>query len=367
MSGSTPQALARRVIDRTIELASVPAPPGGEAARAELVASWWRSDGWRNVGLDALGNVRADTGVTEPPRIVLAAHLDTVFDASLPHGPRAEDQRLVGPSVGDDSVGVAALSAAATIAGLEGVGVWLVATVGEEGIGDLRGVRGLLAEPPDGGIDALVAVEGTYLGRVSTVGVGATRWRVELSGPGGHAWEASDAPSAVHAAARVAAALTEIPAAPGRSSVNVGRIGGGEAINARARAAWLEVDLRADDPGALEDLERRARAAVDGAEGSGLELTITEIGRRPAGRVDPEHPLARAAADALRAAGITPSFPATSTDANAGHAAGIPSIAIGVTSGHGEHTPEEWIDLAPIPTGLRVLADTTARFTKASR
>jgi tripeptide aminopeptidase len=171
----------------------------------------------------------------------------------------------------------------------------------------------------------------------------------------------------VHAAARVAAALTQIPATPGRTSVNVGRIGGGEAINARARSAWLEVDLRADDPGELEDLEHRAQEAIDGVEGSGLELTVTEVGRRPAGAIDGSHPLARAAVEALEAAGITPSFPASSTDANAGHAAGIPSIAVGVTSGHGEHTPDEWIDLAPIPTGLRVLADTTARFTRASR
>jgi tripeptide aminopeptidase len=149
--------------------------------------------------------------------------------------------------------------------------------------------------------------------------------------------------------------------------VNVGRIAGGEAINARALSAWLEVDLRADDPGALDELERRARAAIDGTTRPGLELTVTEIGRRPAGRVDPSHPLARAAAEALEAAGITPSFPPTSTDANAGHAAGIPSIAVGVTSGHGEHTPAEWIDLAPIPTGLDVLADTVVRFSKASR
>ena len=367
MTASTAQALAEAVVDRTIQLAAVPAPPGAEADRAELVASWWRSDGWADVRIDPLGNVRAGTGAGRAPSIVLSAHLDTVFDASQPHGARADGDRLLGPSVGDDSVGVAALSAVATIAGLEDVGLWLVGTVGEEGIGNLRGIRGLLAEPPDGGIDALIAVEGNYLGRVSTVGVGAVRWRIELRGPGGHAWEASEAPSAVHAAVRIGAALAEVSATAGRSSVNVGRIGGGEAINARARTAWLEVDLRADDPAALGELERRAREAIDGTETNGLELALTEIGRRPAGHVDASHPLARAAAEALEAAGIAPSFPATSTDANAGHAAGIPSIAVGVTSGHGEHTPEEWIDLEPIPTGLGVLADTVVRFSRSSR
>lgn len=366
MNERTVERLAKTVVDRTIELAAVPAPPGSEAARADLVASWWQSDGWPDVRIDPVGNVRARTGPALAPSIVLAAHLDTVFDVSQPHGARAEDERLVGPSVGDNSVGVAALSAAATIADSEGVGLWLVATVGEEGVGNLRGVRGLLDEPPESGIDALIAVEGNYLGRVSTVGVGATRWRVEMRGPGGHAWEASRAPSAVLEAARVTAALAGLSLTRGRTSVNVGRIAGGEAINARARAAWLEVDLRADDPVALEELERLAREAMERSIARGIDFTVAEIGRRPAGSVDRQHPLARAAADALQAAGITPSFTATSTDANAGHAAGIPSIAIGVTSGEGEHTPDEWIDLRPIPTGLSVLADTAARFTKGS-
>ncbi len=366
MNEPAAEALARTVVDRTIELAAVPAPSGDEAARAQLVASWWRSDGWPDVGIDPVGNVRARTRTTRVPSVVLAAHLDTVFDATEPHGARADDDRLAGPSVGDNSVGVAALSAVATIANAEGVGLWLVATVGEEGAGNLRGICGVLDEPPEGGIDALIAVEGNHLGRVSTVGVGAIRLRVEVRGPGGHAWEASQAPSAVHEVARVAGALAGLPSTAGHTSVNVGRIGGGEAINARARAAWLELDLRADDPLGLEELEHLAREAMERSVAPGLELTLSEIGRRPAGSIDPQHLLARAAADALQAAGISPEFTATSTDANAGHAAGIPSIAIGVTSGEGEHTPNEWIDLRPIPTGIQVLADTVARFTGGS-
>jgi len=354
------------VLERTIELAAVPAPTGLERDRAHVVAGWWRWDGWADVAIDPIGNVRARVGDPRGPAVVLAAHLDTVFDEGQPHGARRVGDRLIGPSVGDDSVGVAALSAVGSLLAKAGMGALLVATVGEEGVGNLRGIRGLLDDPPDGGIRALLAVEGNYYGRVSTVGVGSTRWRIQLSGPGGHAWEASEMPSAVHAVARLTSALADVRHAHARTSVNVGRIAGGEAINARARSAWLEVDLRADEAIALEVVEREARLAIERCIPNDLHVEVVEIGRRPAGSIDARHPLVRAAVDALRVAGSVPSMDATSTDANAAHAAGIPAIAVGVTSGSGEHTPDEWIAVPPIALGVTTLADTVIRFSETS-
>lgn len=366
MSDTTPAMLAEQVLSRTVEIAAVPAPTGDEGARADLVSGWWHHDGWNDVHVDGTGNVWALARPGAGGALLLAAHLDTVFDTELPHVVHEEDGRLVGPSVGDNSVALAALSAIGTLlTPTGGRPVWLLATVGEEGLGNLRGIIGAL-EGFGHPIDAVLAVEGNYLGRVSFQGVGSVRWRVRVSGPGGHAWEASEAPSAIHAAAEMIRHISRLQTAGARTVVNVGRIGGGEAINARARSCWFEVDVRADDADVLSALEARVRAliATDAAGGIGVELE--DLGRRPAGAVNVAHPLVHAAVGALEELGMPPQFVATSTDANAAHARGIPAIAVGVTTGRGEHTPQEWIDVAPIADGLSALAGTVTRFDEAA-
>lgn len=362
MTGAVLDDVTRDVLARTVALAEIPAPTDGEGMRAALVASWWGEDGWREVHTDPTGNVWARARGGDGPAVVLCAHLDTVFAADVPHGTRVDGDRLLGPGVGDDSVAVAALSEVARqLDTTPGVPVWLLATVGEEGLGDLKGVRGALAAPPVP-VGALIAVEGNYLGRVSRVGVGSLRWRVTVRGPGGHAWEASSAPSAVHAMASMITELARVRVYGASTTINAGRAGGGEAINARARAAWFELDLRADDPHALDLLARKARTAIQLHAVDGIETELDELGRRPAGSLDAAHPLVLAAVAALERAGVTPAFVATSTDANAAHAASIPAIAVGITTGAGEHTPQEWIDIPPIADGVAALAATVSDF-----
>ena len=352
--------LAEAVIRRTIALAEIPAPTGAEKARADLVLRWWAEDGWKP-RTDTAGNVWAQVADGPGPGVLICAHLDTVFPEDLPHVVVAKPGRLCGPSVGDDSVGVAALSAVATLlAAPSNTGpVWLVATVGEEGTGNLAGIRHALAHPP-APVSAVIAVEGNYLGRVVITGVGSVRWRVRYAGPGGHAWERAEAPSAVHAAAGGAARLAALvgrATAGARCTVNVGLIGGGEAINARARDAWFDVDLRGDGSKALQRLEKRARGIVSVVP-PGISVEVEELGRRPAGSVAPASPIARAAVTALRRAGLPAEFSAASTDANAALDLGIPAVALGVTRGQGEHTPAEWIETDPVPAGLMALVDT---------
>jgi tripeptide aminopeptidase len=366
MAGSQAATLSSVVLRRTIELAEIPAPTGREDARRDRLRSWWLQDGWTDVRTDEAGNLWARIRPGDGPAVVLAAHLDTVFDDTVDHRVRHEGTRLCGPSVGDDSVGVAALSALGTLIASAGgtTPVWIVATVGEEGLGNLRGITEVIRQDQVP-LAAVVAVEGNYLGRIATIGVGSIRWGVTVSGPGGHAWEQASAPSAVHAASRMVAGLAALPrrgagTGPGRrSSVNVGMFSGGEAVNARARQATFLVDLRATGPAALTDLETRARRVVR-APSEQITVGIEELGRRPAGELAQAHPLATAAASALRAAGLPARFTAASTDANAAHAAGVPAIAIGVTTGGGEHTPWEWIDTAPLGAGLGCAADTIA-------
>jgi tripeptide aminopeptidase len=359
-------ALSAAVVERTVSVTELPAPTFAESARAGLVTSWWQADGWSDVGRDAVGNVWATVRKGTGPATVIAAHLDTVFPADLDHTVRRDGKRLYGPGVGDDGVGLAALSAVGRLVH-ERAGampVLLLATVGEEGLGDLRGARHAVSVPP-AELAAFIAVEGNYLGRVGTVGVGSTRWRVEVLGPGGHAWEAPGTPSAVHEAAIRIARLAAMPVEPGQSTLNVGTVEGGEAINAIARRAVFDVDVRGARQGDLTSLAVSVLSVLQAAPPAGLEVDVAELGSRPAGSLEPDHPLVRAACDALTARGLAVRCIASSTDANAAHAAGIPAVALGVTTGSGEHTPQEWIDTAPLADGLAALADTVVRFERA--
>jgi tripeptide aminopeptidase len=351
------------VVERTIEICAVPGPPLDEADRAAVVEGWWHIDGLEGVRRDDIGNVWACVRRgTKPGAVLVAAHLDTVFDRSVTHGATRDGDHLRGPGVGDDSVALAALSTLGARLPETAHAVWLVATVGEEGIGDLAGVRHALAHAPEPPV-ALVAIEGNYLGRICTTAVGSVRWRVEVAAAGGHSWEAAGAPNAVHAAAAVIGGITAMarPDADPKCAVNVGRIGGGEAVNARARRCWFDVDLRSDDPDALERLDHGLQeACVDAAAAHEVVITLEPLGRRPAGRIRHDHPLVVAAVAALDAEGVPVRFVAASTDANAAHAVGVPAIAIGITEGTGEHTEQEWIALEPIERGLRALAATVA-------
>ncbi len=367
--------LARLVLDRTIALCAIPAPTRREQQRAAVVRDWWWADGLAGVAVDAAGNVRARLRAGNPgrPAVLLCAHLDTVFGPEVTHAVVRHDGRLTGPGVGDNTVAVCALGALdALLPSRLRHPVWIVATTGEEGLGNLAGARALLDDPP-GPVRAVIALEGNYLGRVNVTGVGSTRWRVTVTGPGGHAWEEAGQPSAVHEAARLITGLTALaqpqpspaqPSAPQaalpKATVNVGLIEGGESVNSRARRAGFLVNLRSGDPGALAALRAAARAVLEDPAVP-LSVRVDEIGERPAGQLDPDHPLATVAARVLREAGIPPRLTAASTDANAAYPRGIPAVTLGITTGEGTHTEQEWIDAEPVAAGLAALAATVAR------
>ena len=354
---------AASVIERTRVLAEIPAPPLDERDRAAVVASWWSEDRLE-ADIDEAGNVRAMLRDGRGPATVVCAHLDTVFARSVDHAAKVDGSTMRGPGVGDDTVGVAALSALARLLPAQTTApVWIVATTGEEGLGNLAGAHHLMTSPP-GPLGAVIAVEGNYLGRIATTGVGSVRWRVGLSGPGGHAWEAAGSPSAIHEMAALITGLDDVvkeAARRARSSVNIGSVAGGETINARARNAEMTVDLRSEDPDALTDIESGASALLDAVHGE-ITVEIDELGRRPAGSVKGDHALVAAGDAGLRDIGRAPDHTAASTDANAAYAAGVPAITIGITTGGGEHTLDEWIDLEPIPDGLRALVSTIVNY-----
>jgi acetylornithine deacetylase/succinyl-diaminopimelate desuccinylase-like protein len=336
---------------------AIAAPSGAEAARGR-----WLADRLHELGLqtatDEVGNVSAVTPAADPgaQRVVVASHLDTVFPADTRLDVSRRGGRLEGPGISDNARGLAGLLALAR--GLHAAG-WptlrplvLLGTVGEEGAGDLRGAKHFVARHGDE-VAAFIALDGAGAARIITEGVGSRRLRVTLRGPGGHSWSDWGAPNAIHGVGRAVAALAELslPATP-RTTLSVGRVGGGTSINAIPGEAWLEVDLRSEATNALEELERAVRDRIERARRAEartreLDLAIEVFGDRPAGSTPRDHALVRAAITATRAIGLDPELASSSTDANVAMAAGIPAIAIGAGGdAGGTHTLREWYDNA---------------------
>jgi acetylornithine deacetylase/succinyl-diaminopimelate desuccinylase-like protein len=340
------------VVADALEICAVAAPTFAEGRRAALVARKLAAATGVAPATDAAGNVVARFGPADGPAAIVAAHLDTVFAAETPLEPTRDGSRLRGPGIGDDSLAVAALVhlARRLAAGPPPAHpVVLAATVGEEGLGDLRGARAVLDAIA---CDAFVALEGHGLDAIQVSGIGSARLIATASGPGGHSWSDRGRPSAVHALVEgLQRALATATAQDPRAHVNVGVIRGGTSINTIAAGAEAEIDLRDADDAVLE---RRVAAVEDALAASGL--SVRRVGRRPAGATDPDHPLVAAARSARAAAGLRPAEEAaSSTDANAAMGRGIPAVCVSLTHGAGAHTPDEFVDLAPLAGGLRAV------------
>jgi acetylornithine deacetylase/succinyl-diaminopimelate desuccinylase-like protein len=316
--------------------------------------------GLRNIRIDAEGNVIAERpGVGLGPRVVLSAHLDTVFPDSVDVTVRQTGTRYEGPGIGDDCRGLAVLLIVArtlqeTDVRTQGTLVF-VGTVGEEGPGNLRGVKHLVDQQSAGPIDYFISVDGTGLTAVNR-SVASHRYRVFFRGPGGHSFGDFGIPNPIHALGRAVAAIAQItvPASP-RTTFNVGVIDGGTSVNAIPMEGYFDLDLRSESQVALDTLDARIRRAVSAAidaeharwPGTSARLTaeLREIGKRPGGVLADTATIVRATVAAARALGFVPAMTASSTDANHPIAAGIQSITIdGGGSGGSAHSLNEWYD-----------------------
>ncbi len=366
---ATPKALApvleslRRTNEWTlaqqVEICEIPAPPFGEAARSASFRDRLRSAGLADVRIDTAGNVIARrAGAGTGPTLVLSAHLDTVFPDSTDVRVRRTGSTFEGPGIADDCRGLAILLAVARAleaARVRTAGTILfVGTVGEEGLGNLRGVRNLFHELK-GGIDAFITVDASGY-TVAHQAVGSRRYRVTVRGPGGHSWTDFGTPSAVHALARAAAALADldVPASP-RTTFNAGVVRGGTSVNAIAAEASFDLDLRSVSPEALADLDTRARAAIAAgvaaeearwpASAARLALTFDTLGIRPAGILADTARLVRVTRESARSLGIVPESAAISSDANVPLGLGVPALALGIGGqSSGEHSLAERYD-----------------------
>jgi acetylornithine deacetylase/succinyl-diaminopimelate desuccinylase-like protein len=275
--------------------------------------------------------------------------VDTVFPADLPHRVSERGDVLVGPGIGDNALAVAVTVDVVERFAPESLVV--VFTVGEEGLGSLRGARHAAATIP---MQAAIALEGHGLDDVTVDAVGCVRVRLTVTGPGGHSWADRGRPSAIRGLLDLLAQLPE---------VNVGLIDGGEAVNGIARRAEATVELRSVDEAELERAAARF-AALEAPEG--LDLAVETVDRRPAGRIDRDHPLLLAVREARAELGLPDDLQDGSTDANAALAAGIPALSIGCARGGDMHTPDEWIERDSIPLGVAQLEGVLRRLLKGA-
>jgi len=352
-----------RNLAKQVEIAEIAAPTFHEAERARFMAGEFRKLGLTNVEIDAQGNVlgwrRGETAET----LAVAAHLDIAFAPGVDVKVRKEGARWHGPGLADDSRGLAAM-----LAIIEAMNesqlktrrtLLFVANVGEEGLGDLAGVKHLFQKSLHRErLTAFISVDGTDPARITNGGTGVKRYRVTLRGPGGHSYGNFGRPSPIHAAARVTARLADldVPAAP-KTTFNVGRINGGTSVNAIAEECWFEVDLRSEDPGHLDKIELALMSAIRqgvdtenakrAASGEAVKAESKLVGMRPAGKTAEGSALVESAAWSARALGLAPRFGIGSTDSNLPMSLGIPAVTLGGGGRSGNaHSMNEWFEPA---------------------
>ena len=348
-------------LDLQVRLCEIPAPLLQEAVRGQELQRLFLELGLRDVRVDAVGNViGVRPGKTPRPNLVFAAHLDTVFPAGTDVKVIRAGDLLKGPGIGDDCRGLAVLLAvirALNEAHVETPGtITFVADVGEEGLGDLRGMKSLFFDSLKGQIDKFVSVDDTGLG-ITHIGVGSNRYRVTFKGPGGHSYGAFGMANPIQAMGRAIAKIDalEVPRQP-KTTFNVGRVGGGTSVNAIPFEAWMEVDLRSTDPAVLKDLDARFHAAIQqavaeensrwnhrGAVSASAELS----GVRPGGLTPRDSPIVQTAIAVSRALRIEEALHEGSTDSNVPMNLKIPAITIGGGgAGAGAHSLNETFDAA---------------------
>jgi tripeptide aminopeptidase len=361
---------ARTMAD-LLELTEIAAPPFGEQARGQRFLRKLQDLGLDSAWIDAEGNVLGLRRGTDSDYVVaVTGHLDTVFPEGTDVTVRQRGDTLFAPGIGDDTRGLAALLAIIRVLNESDLDtqadLLFVATVGEEGVGDLRGVKYLFRD--DGPrIDAFISIDGTGHTSITHQGLGSYRYRVTVRGSGGHSWGAFGLANPAHALGRAIdyfdLSADAITRSGPKTSYNVGRLGGGTSVNSIPFEAWMEVDMRSESPESLDRIDeifgRAMNRAVDEAndqrrDGEELSVELELIGDRPSGEIAADDPLVLRAVAASEFLGIEPTLGRSSTDSNIPISKGIPSITIGGGGvAHGAHSPGEWFINRDGPLGIK--------------
>ena len=345
-----------RFVEEQARICEIPAPPFHEELRGKEIERLFKAAGLKDVRIDAAGNViGVRPGVTARPHLVFSAHLDTVFPEDTNVKVSRTGTLLKGPGIGDDCRGLAVLLA--MISALDDAKVrtpgtiTFVASTGEEGLGDLRGMKMLFNQTLKGQIDKFVSIDGSGLS-ITSRGVGSLRYRAEFSAAGGHSYGAFGNANPIQALGRAIAKIDafEVPTSP-KTTFNVGRVGGGTSVNAIPFESWMEVDMRSEDKDALETLHAKFKAAVAAAveeenrrwnDKGAVSVKLNLVGDRPVGVTPESSAIVQTALAVNKALNGTQVLGDSSTDSNIPMSLGIPSITIGGGGrGQGAHAPEE--------------------------
>jgi acetylornithine deacetylase/succinyl-diaminopimelate desuccinylase-like protein len=362
---------AEAITEEQIRICSIPSSPFAEQQRAEYLRKRFEELGLKEASIDGEGNCLALLqGRSLSPLLVISAHLDTVFSKNTDFSITRRNGRLLGPGISDDGCGLVALVALAdAVKRLEFQtrgSVLFVGTVGEEGEGNLRGVRYLLTEGAWANrIDTFISFDGPGADRITNQALGSRRYRIQLKGAGGHSWGDFGSPNAIHAMGRAIARLVNYPAPKEpRTTFNIGRIEGGESVNAIPADACMEVDLRSADDIELRRLDAYFRRAVTDAVDeenrnarpgdTALQMQLDLIGTRPTGQTPADSFIVELAEAATRAVGFEPKLEQASTDSNLPIALGLPAITLGAGGQAGlSHTLAEWYEPKGRDRGLK--------------
>lgn len=346
-----------KVIELCKQIQQIPAPTFHEQERAKFVKDLFSKEGLKDVHQNKNGNVYGYLpGISDEEFLVVSAHLDTVFPIETNLEIKQDGDKLYGPGIGDNSLGVAGLFGLIWMLKNSEIilpgGIWFCANVCEEGLGDLKGMRDIVdkfGDKPKG----YVILEGVGYSQIYHRGLGVKRYEISVTTEGGHSWGNFGQPSAIHEIAKFVNALMnfEIPNKP-RTSFNVGIIEGGTSINTIAAEARIELDLRSESNQELIVFSKKVEEWIQDQKTQGVEFNIKVIGDRPSGEIFSSHPLVNLAAETIIVLGDEPLLLIGSTDANIPLSLGYPAITIGLTNGGGVHTVNEFIDTTPLKKGL---------------
>lgn len=350
--------------ERQMELARIPAPPFGEGARAEWLQARFREYGLKDIHIDAVGNVLAVLAGDDQSAgyVSLSAHIDTVFPAGTPLEIRRDRDRLWGPGISDNAAGVVALL------GLAGAiresrirpsaPILFIGNVGEEGEGNLRGVRHIFGETRwKDSIDFSVMIDGAGTDSIIAEGLGSRRFEVTVSGPGGHSWSDFGAPNPIVILAKIISSFsaTEVRNVP-KTTFNIGVIEGGTSVNSIPERACMRVDVRSVALSEIERLEDALQRAAADARTHDVEIEVRTIGDRPAAELRSDSALLAMVRAVDSHLGLTSRLQRASTDANIPLSQGREAVALGAGgTGAGAHTIHEWFDPYGRELGLKRL------------
>lgn len=358
------------IVELTTNLTEISAPSNDEVDRAKALQKVLTDKGYSDVKMDEIFNVTGRIpGKDRSKALLVAAHTDTVFPREVDLTVTREEDTLHGPGVGDNTVAVATVAmlkqAFDELGEVPAIDIVVTGNVGEEGLGDLRGMKAVCANLPD--MVGAIAVEGHALGSVTHEAVGSRRYRVTVTGYGGHSWGQAGTPSAIHHLARMITAMDDLPLrSDPKTSFNAGIVDGGISVNTIAPEAVAVLDMRSTSADALEDLVDAVDGILDMERPDGINVQVEVVGDRPAGAQPADGELVQIANTVLTELGITNiRHEPGSTDANVPIALGIPAMCIGVTTGGYAHREDEFINISPIPTGVAHLVTTILSSAKA--